>query len=142
MYSLWVPGQIFHVGCSHFANADSQACCNHLFEPCKVSDELHSQADTAGPTFSHYSRPLPQDTRINWRALGFPKMAFVTIIFLCLALFLLVFSAGRMHAQKILRANPLAPLGASPLAMSVSIPGMLPGEAFITSQRRHSAWFK
>lgn len=84
----------------------------------------------AGPSFGHYSRPLPQDAKLSWRALGFPKMAFVTIIFLCLALFLLVFSAGRMHAHKILRAMPLAPLAANPasaLPMGVSIQGAIPG---------------
>lgn len=77
----------------------------------------------AGPALSHYSRPLPPDAKLGWRAIGFPRMAFVTIVFLCLALFLLIFSAGRMHAQKIMRATPLTPLAVEPLPLSMSIKG-------------------
>jgi hypothetical protein len=42
-------------------------------------------------------------------------MAFVTIIFLCLALFLLIFSAGRIHAQKVLHTAAMVDLAAGPL---------------------------
>ena len=38
-----------------------------------------------------------------WRAIGLPRMAFITIVFLCLALFLLIFTGGRLHAQRIMR---------------------------------------
>lgn len=68
---------------------------------------------------------------MNWKAMGLPKMAFVTIIFVCLALFLLMFSAGRLHAQRILRATPLLQLtNASTSALPVSTAmASLPGRS-------------
>lgn len=44
-------------------------------------------------------------------AIGIHKTAFVAVIFMCLAFFLLIFSAGRMHAQKVImgRAELLQP---------------------------------
>lgn len=118
----------------------------HTWQCCRVESSIYKSQEilqlllssrtanylsgASGPSFGHYVKPLPQDAKINWRAIGFPKMAFVTIIFLCLALFLLVFSAGRIHAQKILRATPLAPLASDPalaLPMGLGIPGSISG---------------
>ena len=59
-----------------------------------------------------------------WRAIGLPRMAFITIVFLCLALFLLIFTGGRLHAQRIMRnRGTLVELAVATAPLTTGQPG-------------------
>ena len=63
---------------------------------------------TPGSYSASASRNPGADQKSLWRGIGLPKIAFITIVFLCLVLLLLVFSAGRIHAQRIMRSRAIA----------------------------------
>lgn len=63
------------------------------------------------PCAGQYMSPVRETaaTRGVWRAFGLPRVAFVSTVFLCLLLFLAIFSAGRVHAQRSVRMEAAQP---------------------------------
>lgn len=99
-----------------------QRLASMVLDCCALKDLVHT-----GSYPSQATRPYTQEHRGLWRAMGLPKSAFITIVFLCLVLFLLVFSAGRIHAQRVMRHQATAVRGSASSQLPSTADQPLPG---------------